>query len=997
MNARRTSRWLAVLAAACGLAAAGSAQGQVKISEIWGGGGNTAAGPNADYVELFNAGGAPVNLNGWSVQITQGSGGTWSVISLPNVNLPSKTYFLVRVMNPSATGTALPTPDVTASLSGAILTVGSGKVALRSSTTALTGNPVCPFPADIVDFVGYGSASNREPCGGMATNNAPANQATPDVFATRRLSFGCLDTDLNVADFEQAAPNPKNSSNTATSLDEISGSLTPNVVVGGSGASVSVQAWVRACADPILGATVTADLSQFGLPSLTLFDDGVNDDGIANNGRYGASFNVPTTQSEGPYTFNVSFTFGASSGSAPVELTILPFAPENDDCEDAFDLTNALPFFASVDNQTASPDIDVGTCNTDTVTRFGFWYKYTASQNGLIRLTETSTQDVVYGIFNVFDTFDPCNNLGTPLCLSADTSSFTVQSGQTYYILVGNQTATSTTPPPTVPVQLSIEFIPPPANDLCQNAIPIFFQFNEFIDASSATGDVDVSCNVGTAFETTAGVWYTFTTGTEPGAIILTETSTADIVSALFTGPDCNSIFEVSCQAPDTAVHVVEANTTYYLLVGMQGLLQPTVPYAFSVDFFPAPSNDECQNAIVIDLNSEFSDTVGAVSASPDIDVLCNSAAAFQTTAGVWYTFMTGAEGGRFRVVETSTADTVKALFEGTMCSLFEVACADAEDNTFNLEANTNYYMLLGMWGTTNPTVEYMFTATFTPAQGACCIGMSCQILTQSDCNAMSGNYQGDNVSCAGGPQYVDTTQVTIVDNSTVSSSINVSDSGTVSTIEVYIDIFHSWAGDTQIRLTAPNGSTSASLINRPGRADTCDTPSSPFGSSNDLNGEYWFSDTATVESHAAIVAGPTPVPDITITNEPWRANDCGGTTVNLNSVFNGTQIQGSWTLSITDLAGGDTGVLRGWKMAINGGSNPPCGGGPTPCPGDFNGDNVVDLADLLDFLGQWNPNLGQSVTPGSNGDVNGDGVVDLADLLDFLGQWNPNLGQTCP
>ncbi|MBX3385819.1 MAG: hypothetical protein KF768_04555 [Phycisphaeraceae bacterium] len=66
-------------------------------------------------------------------------------------------------------------------------------------------------------------------------------------------------------------------------------------------------------------------------------------------------------------------------------------------------------------------------------------------------------------------------------------------------------------------------------------------------------------------------------------------------------------------------------------------------------------------------------------------------------------------------------------------------------------------------------------------------------------------------------------------------------------------------------------------------------------------------------------------------------------------------------------------------------------------CPGDFNNDGVVDLADLLDFLGLWNPALGQAVTPGTGADLNGDGVVDLADLLDFLGEWNPNLGMTCP
>ncbi|MBX3387598.1 MAG: hypothetical protein KF768_13600, partial [Phycisphaeraceae bacterium] len=65
-------------------------------------------------------------------------------------------------------------------------------------------------------------------------------------------------------------------------------------------------------------------------------------------------------------------------------------------------------------------------------------------------------------------------------------------------------------------------------------------------------------------------------------------------------------------------------------------------------------------------------------------------------------------------------------------------------------------------------------------------------------------------------------------------------------------------------------------------------------------------------------------------------------------------------------------------------------------CPGDYNGDNVVDLADLLDFLGDWNPNLGQ-MGMGLPGDINGDNVVDLADLLEFLGDWNPNLGSTCP
>lgn len=69
----------------------------------------------------------------------------------------------------------------------------------------------------------------------------------------------------------------------------------------------------------------------------------------------------------------------------------------------------------------------------------------------------------------------------------------------------------------------------------------------------------------------------------------------------------------------------------------------------------------------------------------------------------------------------------------------------------------------------------------------------------------------------------------------------------------------------------------------------------------------------------------------------------------------------------------------------------------PTPCPGDFDGNGVVDLADLLAFLGPWNSNLGSMVAAGTNGDFDSNGVVDLADLLAFLGPWNTNLGVTCP
>ncbi|HRP62988.1 MAG TPA: dockerin type I domain-containing protein [Phycisphaerales bacterium] len=55
--------------------------------------------------------------------------------------------------------------------------------------------------------------------------------------------------------------------------------------------------------------------------------------------------------------------------------------------------------------------------------------------------------------------------------------------------------------------------------------------------------------------------------------------------------------------------------------------------------------------------------------------------------------------------------------------------------------------------------------------------------------------------------------------------------------------------------------------------------------------------------------------------------------------------------------------------------------GTPT-CAGDLNGDNTIDVLDLLILLGAWGNN------PGHPADMNGDGTVDVLDLLILLGAW---------
>ena len=62
-------------------AAHASASG-VVVSQVYGGGGNSGASFRNDYVELFNAGAAAVDLSDWTVQYATAAGTSWQTTSL---------------------------------------------------------------------------------------------------------------------------------------------------------------------------------------------------------------------------------------------------------------------------------------------------------------------------------------------------------------------------------------------------------------------------------------------------------------------------------------------------------------------------------------------------------------------------------------------------------------------------------------------------------------------------------------------------------------------------------------------------------------------------------------------------------------------------------------------------------------------------------------------------------------------------------------------------
>ena len=184
---------------ACSFTVTSSEPGIIRISQVYGGGGNTGATYTHDFIELFNAGGSPVDITDWSVQYASSTGTSWQVTVLTGTIQPG-AYYLIQEAQGAGGTTPLPTPDAIGSIP---MSGSNGKVALVNNTTPLTG--ACP--AGLVDFVGYGSANCYEGSG--------ATPALTNTTAAIRNSGGCVDTDDNAADFTIGAPTPHNSASPA--------------------------------------------------------------------------------------------------------------------------------------------------------------------------------------------------------------------------------------------------------------------------------------------------------------------------------------------------------------------------------------------------------------------------------------------------------------------------------------------------------------------------------------------------------------------------------------------------------------------------------------------------------------------------------------------------------------------------------------------------------------------------------------------------------------
>lgn len=152
--------------------------------------------------------------------------------------------------------------------------------------------------------------------------------------------------------------------------------------------------------------------------------------------------------------------------------------------------------------------------------------------------------------------------------------------------------------------------------------------------------------------------------------------------------------------------------------------------------------------------------------------------------------------------------------------------------------------------------------------------------------------------------------------------------SGAPSVVSVNFTMTHSWRGDLDIALTAPNGTVHTITKQTNGSTATA------CGSANDLLGLYTFNDLA-AGNFWTNATSPTPA------GSYRTAAPLTGTQTAMNAAFAGIPTaNGTWTLSFRDGGEGDTGSVTAANLTIT---------APTAtvasAPVDYNGDGKTDYS----------------------------------------------------
>lgn len=351
-----------------------------------------------------------------------------------------------------------------------------------------------------------------------------------------------------------------------------------------------------------------------------------------------------------------------------------------------------------------------------------------------------------------------------------------------------------------------------------------------------------------------------------------------------------------------------------------------------------APSNDLFANAIELSIGSSEAGTT--LDSSTDTgSPLCSGQTV--STGGVWYY----AAGTGNTMTSSLCGGPIYDSRMSIYCSVNgALTCIGGNDDSCGgllstvswcSQEGATYYVLVH--GFSAATGDFQISLTDNSSActtaisclptGACCLPDSCSITTADSCGASGGTYNGDGTTCGTIDFVADPAQfpVAILDLDTATATLVIpANSGILSSVSVRVTMFHTWWGD--LIGTVSNGTDTVTLFNRTAGA-------------NNAIGTYIFSDSATL-ALAAGSNGTAITPGFYLPAIPLSALD-------------GLNAEGTWTLTISDNAGGDVGQITDFAFVIVDPSGA-CAGGCPACAADYDLSGGVDGADVEAFFGVW-------------------------------------------
>ncbi len=263
----------------------------IVISQVQTGGGG-AGTFNDEFVEIFNRGPAPVDLNGYRLvyRSATGSNDVMNPFALwtSSTIIPPGGYYLVA--STSYDGSVAPNMTYNPTTCQCSMGAAGGGLAIRLGDNN-TGA--------IIDSVGWGTANNIFVEAAVTAAPAANNSAS-------RKQGGCQDTDNNGNDLESTIPAaPRNATTTAapcggggTTLFAAMSS-SPNTVSPGGNTLLTVTI-IPATAPPSTGVSVTGNLAQIGgSATQVFFDNGTNGDATAGDNVFSYLAIVPASTTGG--------------------------------------------------------------------------------------------------------------------------------------------------------------------------------------------------------------------------------------------------------------------------------------------------------------------------------------------------------------------------------------------------------------------------------------------------------------------------------------------------------------------------------------------------------------------------------------------------------------------------------------------------------------------------------------------------------------------------